>query len=181
MQHGFSFDYYIVHVFIFLYFLYFYSGITYPPRESFNRWLINRKLDDSGSDAFIPSQCPETPPTYLMGELTSIVRLDWVLTGQNLDKCRTLFFRLQECISQAKVVAASDSLTAEDRDKLAGRRVQMERACRTTNQNAEVQLNKTVLVYDPGYKPFTGNGICKYVCLCYKALQFLSRYISHSG
>lgn len=32
------------------------SGID-PPRESFNRWMLERKVVDKGSDPLLPSSC----------------------------------------------------------------------------------------------------------------------------
>lgn len=55
----------------------FLSGID-PPRESFNRWLLERKVIDKGHDPLLPSDCdPVISPSMFREVMNDIpIRYD---------------------------------------------------------------------------------------------------------
>lgn len=66
------------------------SGID-PPRESFNRWLLERKVIDKGHDPLLPSDCdPVISPSMFREVMNDIpirylpvlcadINLDWMV------------------------------------------------------------------------------------------------------
>lgn len=50
-----------------------------PPRESFNRWLLERKVVDRGPDPLLPSVCDPVVSPSMFREIMNDVPIRWLL------------------------------------------------------------------------------------------------------
>lgn len=61
------------------------SGID-PPRESFNRWLLERKVIDKGQDPLLPSDCDPVISPSMFREVMNDIPIRY-LTVHKLNRC----------------------------------------------------------------------------------------------
>ncbi|KAL7833133.1 hypothetical protein SRHO_G00301510 [Serrasalmus rhombeus] len=86
------------------------SGIE-PPRESFNRWLLERKVVDKGVDPLLPSECdPAVSPSMFREVMNDIpIRLSRI---KYKEEARKLLFKYAEA---AKKMIESRNATPDSR------------------------------------------------------------------
>lgn len=58
-----------------------------PPRESFNRWMLERKVVDKGCDPLLPSNCEPVVSPSMFREIMNDIPIRYSSTAQLLDPC----------------------------------------------------------------------------------------------
>lgn len=48
-----------------------------PPRESFNRWMLERKVGDKGVDPLLPSECELVISPSMFREIMNDIPIRW--------------------------------------------------------------------------------------------------------
>ena len=67
-----------------------FTGID-APKESFNRWLLERKIADQGFDPMLPSQCPHEISQAMYREIMNDIPVKLIKTKYSGDARRQLF------------------------------------------------------------------------------------------
>lgn len=58
------------------------AGIE-PPRESFNRWMLERKVVDKGSDPMLPSNCEPVVSPSMFREIMNDIPIRYSPTAED--------------------------------------------------------------------------------------------------